>query len=62
MSDQDVKSNVTKAVMSRAEYIQQLRSLYQQRHRQRQGVYPLDDREEQYERHMQEVEGRVGSA
>ncbi|CAG5115048.1 unnamed protein product [Candidula unifasciata] len=45
----DGKGSISKTAMSRAEYIQQLRSQYQQRHRQRQGVYPLDDREEQYE-------------
>ncbi|BFY98393.1 hypothetical protein BsWGS_01431 [Bradybaena similaris] len=45
----DGKGSTSKVGMSRAEYIQQLRSQYQQRHRQRQGVYPLDDREEQYE-------------
>ncbi|XP_059163479.1 partitioning defective 3 homolog isoform X2 [Physella acuta] len=42
--------------LSRAEYIQKLRSLYQQRHRQRQGVYPLDDTEEHYEKQIQELE------
>ncbi|XP_012937571.1 partitioning defective 3 homolog [Aplysia californica] len=52
------RPNIAKAVMSRAEYIQQLRSLYQQRHRQRQGVYPLDDSEEFYEMQIQELEQR----
>ncbi|CAL1541076.1 unnamed protein product [Lymnaea stagnalis] len=54
--NQEEKPSVTKAVMSRAEYIQQLRSLYQQRHRQRQGVYPLDDTEEHYEQQIQDLE------
>lgn len=51
---------MAKAVVSRAEKIQQLRSMYQQRHRQRQGVYPLDDAEEHYERQIQQMEQRVG--
>ncbi|GFR65072.1 partitioning defective 3-like protein, partial [Elysia marginata] len=49
---------IAKAVLSRAEYIQQLRALYQQRHKQRQGVYPLDDAEEKYEQQIQEMEKR----
>lgn len=49
------------AVLSRAEYIQKLRSLYQQRHRQRQGVYPLDDTEEHYEKQIQELELTVSN-
>ncbi|RUS71123.1 hypothetical protein EGW08_021114, partial [Elysia chlorotica] len=58
-SDQDEgRPPLAKAVLSRAEYIQQLRSLYQQRHKQRQGVYPLDDAEEKYERQIQEMEKR----
>lgn len=58
-SDQDEgRPPIAKAVLSRAEYIQQLRALYQQRHKQRQGVYPLDDAEEKYERQIQEMEKR----
>ncbi|GFN93278.1 tho complex subunit 1 [Plakobranchus ocellatus] len=58
-SDQEEgKRPLAKAVLSRAEYIQQLRSLYQERHKQRQGVYPLDDAEEKYERQIQEMERR----
>ena len=55
------RPNIAKNVMSRAEYIQQLRSLYQQTHRQRNGVYPLDAEEEAYERQLQEIELRVST-
>ncbi|KAK3108784.1 hypothetical protein FSP39_015692 [Pinctada imbricata] len=53
--------NVDKtAVMSRAEWIQQLRSEHQRRHRERQGQYPRDAQEEQYERQIQHEEEMVG--
>lgn len=44
---------------SRAERIQQLRAEHQRRHRERQGQYPLDAQEEQYERQLQEYERKV---
>ena len=46
--------------MSRAEWIQHLRSEHQRRHRERQGHYPQEDREERYEREIQQDEERVG--
>ena len=42
--------------MSRAERIQQLREEHQRRHRERQGVYPVDAREDNYEKQMQAYE------
>ena len=48
------------AGMSRAERIQQLRSEHQRRHKERHGQYPMDAREEQYERQLQEMERQVG--
>ena len=47
--------------VSRAARIQQLRSEHQRRHRERHGQYPQDDREEQYERQLQEYERQVGN-
>ncbi|KAH9505149.1 Partitioning defective 3 [Bulinus truncatus] len=51
----------SEAIMSRAEYIQQLRTLYQHHHRQRHGVYPQENTEENYERQLQELEQNMGS-
>ena len=47
---------------SRAEKIQQLRADHQRRHQERQGHYPHDDREEEYEKQIQEDERKVGEA
>ena len=44
------------AGMSRAEWIQHLRAEHQRKHRERQGHYPLDDKEEKYEKEIQNVE------
>lgn len=46
--------------MSRAERIQQLRADHQRRHQERQGHYPHEDKEEEYERQIQEEERKVG--
>ena len=46
--------------LSRAEKIQQLRADHQRRHRERQGHYPMEDKEEEYERQIQEDERKVG--
>ena len=48
------------APLSRAEKIQQLRADHQRRHRERQGHYPMEDKEEEYEKQIQEDERRVG--
>ena len=45
--------------LSRAEKIQQLRADHQRRHRERQGHYPMEDKEEEYERQIQEDERKV---
>ena len=50
----------TGAPLSRAEKIQQLRADHQRRHRERQGQYPMEDKEEEYEKQIQEEERRVG--
>ncbi|XP_055897160.1 partitioning defective 3 homolog isoform X1 [Biomphalaria glabrata] len=57
-SSENVQSD-SEAFMSRAEYIQQLRTLYQQHHQQRQGVYPREDTDEMYEKQLQEIEHNV---
>ena len=44
---------------SRAERIQALRAEHQRRPRERQGHYPHEDKEELYERQIQEFEERV---
>ena len=44
---------------NRNERIQQLRAEHQRRHRERQGQYPLDAKEEQYEKQIQEFERKV---
>lgn len=44
---------------TRTDKIQQLREEHQRRHQERQGRYPLDEQEEMYERHLQEMERRV---
>ena len=46
-------------MLSRAERIQQLRADHQRRHQARQGHYPQEDKEEEYERQIQEEEKRV---
>ena len=46
--------------LSRAEKIQQLRADHQRRHRERQGHYPMEDKEEEYEKQIQEEEKKVG--
>ncbi|CAE1293693.1 PARD3 [Acanthosepion pharaonis] len=43
---------------TRTDKIQQLREEHQRRHQERQGRYPLDEQEEMYERHLQEMERR----
>lgn len=43
---------------TRTDKIQQLREEHQRRHQERQGRYPLDEQEEMYERHLQEIERR----
>ena len=53
-------SNLAGAAVSRAERIQQLRQQHQQQHRARQGVYPMEQTEEIYEKRLQEDERRVG--
>lgn len=45
-------------VNTRTEKIQQLREEHQRKHQERQGRYPLEDKEEMYERHLQEMERR----
>ena len=45
--------------VTRAEKIQQLRADHQRRHQERSGQYPHDDREEEYERQIQEIEKQV---
>lgn len=47
--------------VSRAERIQQLRADHQRRHLERHGHYPSEDKEEEYERQIQEEERRVSS-
>lgn len=47
--------------MSRAEWIQHLRREHQRRHQEREGQYPLDDREERYEKEIQAEETMVGT-
>ena len=49
----------TGAPLSRAEKIQQLRADHQRRHRERQGHYPMEDKEEEYEKQIQEEEKKV---
>lgn len=51
----------TTGALSRTEKIQQLRANHQRRHRERQGHYPMEDKEEEYERQIQEEERRVCS-
>jgi hypothetical protein len=40
--------------MTRAEWIQHLRMEHQRKHRERQGQYPHEDREESYEEEIQQ--------
>ncbi|XP_033762104.1 partitioning defective 3 homolog isoform X6 [Pecten maximus] len=54
-SDQ-IARGATPINMSRAEWIQHLRMEHQRKHKERQGRYPLDDREEGYEREIQATE------
>lgn len=58
---QPSRSIVDPESMSRAEWIQHLRREHQRRHQEREGHYPLDDREERYEKEIQADETRVGT-
>ncbi|XP_065930010.1 partitioning defective 3 homolog isoform X5 [Magallana gigas] len=58
---QPSRSIVDSESMSRAEWIQHLRREHQRRHQEREGHYPLDDREERYEKEIQADETRVGT-
>ncbi|XP_021343149.1 partitioning defective 3 homolog isoform X3 [Mizuhopecten yessoensis] len=58
-SDNHIIRGATPNNMSRAEWIQHLRAEHQRKHKERQGRYPLDDREEGYERELQETEEQL---
>lgn len=58
---QPSRSIVDPESMSRAEWIQHLRREHQRRHQEREGHYPLDDREERYEKEIQAEETMVGT-
>ncbi|XP_060064667.1 partitioning defective 3 homolog [Ylistrum balloti] len=56
LDGEQITRGATPNNMSRAEWIQHLRMEHQRKHKERQGRYPLDDREEGYERELQAKE------